>query len=75
MNSQKIKEIIAKYAKVDVANLDENADLKKDLHLDSIDLFQIIIDAENALGIKVPDSELLDIHTIKDALNKIENAK
>lgn len=75
MNSQKIKEIIAKYAKVDVNNLNDTADLKKDLHLDSIDLFQIIIDVENALNIKIPDNELLDIHTIKDALDKIENAK
>ena len=75
MNSQKIKEIIAKYAKIDVSNLNEMADLKKDLHLDSIDLFQIIIDVENALNIKVPDNELLDIHTVKDALDKIENAK
>lgn len=75
MNSQKIKEIIAKYAKVDVNNLNDTADLKKDLHLDSIDLFQIIIDVENALNIKIPDNELLDIHTVKDALDKIENAK
>ena len=75
MNSQKIKEIIAKHAKIDVSNLNEMADLKKDLHLDSIDLFQIIIDVENALNIKIPDNELLDIHTVKDALDKIENAK
>ena len=75
MNSQKIKEIIAKYAKVDVNNLNDTAYLKKELHLDSIDLFQIIIDVENALNIKIPDNELLDIHTIKDALDKIENAK
>ena len=75
MDVQKIKEIIAKYAKIDVANLNEASDLKKDLHLDSIDLFQIILDVENALGIKIPDSELLDIHTVKDALDKIKNAK
>lgn len=75
MDIQKIKEIIAKYAKIDVANLNESSDLKKDLHLDSIDLFQIVIDVENTMGIKIPDSELLDIHTVKDALDKIKNAK
>ena len=58
MDILKIKEIIAKYAKVDASTISENTDIKNDLHLDSIDLYQIIIDVENTFNIKINDKYL-----------------
>ena len=52
MDVQKIKEIIAKHAKVDVDKLNLDADFKNDLHLDSIDLFQVIMEVEETLKFK-----------------------
>ncbi len=69
-----VKEIIAKHAKIDVNNLNLDARFKEDLHLDSIDLFQIVMEVEEAYNIKVDDNALLEIRTIKDALEKIGNA-
>ncbi len=73
-NVNKLKEIIAKFAKTDVDKLDLNADFKNDLHLDSIDLFQLIIEAEETFKIKIENSQLLKIKTVNDALNIIQNA-
>ncbi len=73
-NVNKLKEIIAKYAKTEVSKLDLNADFKNDLHLDSIDLFQLIMEAEEAFKIKIENSQLLKIKTINDAINIIQNA-
>ena len=73
MNTEKVKQIIAKHAKIDVDKLDLNADFKNDLHLDSIDLFQIIMEVEEALNIKIDNNKLLNIKTIKDALDSVEN--
>ena len=73
MNVEKVKEIIAKHAKIDVDKLDLNADFKNDLHLDSIDLFQIIMEVEETLNIKVDNDKLLNIKTIRDALDSVEN--
>lgn len=75
MNVDKLKEIIAKYAKTDVNSLDLNADFKKDLHLDSIDLFQMVIEAEEAFNIKIDNEILLNIKTVNDAINAVQNAK
>ena len=75
MDEQKVKELIAKYAKIDVEKLDENADFKNDLHLDSIDLFQMVMEAEETFNIKVDDEKLLTIKTVKDALESINDAK
>ena len=75
MDIQKVKEIIAKHAKIEVDKLDETADFKKDLHLDSIDLFQMVMEVEETFNIKVDDEKLLNIKTVKDALDSVRNAK
>lgn len=75
MDSNKAKEIIAKHVKLDVKNLDSNLDFKKDLHIDSIDLFQIVMEIEDTYKIKIDNDDLLKIKTIGDALSKLENAK
>ena len=75
MNVDQLKEIIAKFAKMDVKDLDLNADFKNDLHLDSIDLFQMVMEAEETFNIKIDNEKLLKIKTIKDAIDAIQNAK
>lgn len=75
MNVDKLKEIIAKFAKTDVAHLDLNADFKNDLHLDSIDLFQLVMEAEEAFNIKIDNEQLLKIKTVNDAISAVQNAK
>ena len=73
MDAQKVKEIIAKHAKVDVDKLNLDAYFKNDLHLDSIDLFQVIMEVEETFNIKIDNDKLLNIKTVKDALDSVEN--
>lgn len=75
MDIEKVKEIIAKHAKLDKNNMNLDLDFKNDLHLDSIDLFQMIMEIEETCNIKIDNDQLLDIKTINDALTKIKNAK
>ncbi len=74
MDVQKVKEIIAKHAKVEVDKLNLDADFKNDLHLDSIDLFQVIMEVEETFNIKIDNDKLLNIKTVKDALDSVKNA-
>lgn len=75
MDTKKIKEIIAKHIKADPETLNLNADFKNDLHLDSIDLFQVIMEAEEAYNIKLDNDQLIKIKTIGDAIDVVENAE
>lgn len=75
MDIEKVKEIIAKHAKLNKNNMNLDLDFKNDLHLDSIDLFQMIMEIEETCNIKIDNDQLLDIKTINDALTKIKNAK
>ena len=64
-----LKSILAE--KVDVSKINEDDDLQS-LGLDSLDLAEIMISIEDALGIEFTTSEILDLKTIRDVLNLIE---
>lgn len=47
----------------------------KELGLDSLDLVEVILAAEEKLDIVFDDDELMDLHTIQDVINLIERKK
>ena len=57
--------------KVDISKLKEDDDLQS-LGLDSLDLAEIMISIEDALGIEFTTNEILKLKTIRDVLNLIE---
>ena len=75
MEKDNILEIISKFAKVDKISLSDNIRFKEDLHLDSIDLFQIIVEIEEKYNIKLETEDLMEIKTIGNALDKVAKYK
>lgn len=71
MEKDKILEIISKFTKVDKESLNDGLRFKEDLHLDSIDLFQIIMEIEENFNIKLETEDLMQIKTIGNAFDKI----
>ncbi len=66
-----IKKFLKKYTKVEITL---NSNIKK-IGLDSLDLIDLIMEAEEKFSIQIPDDELLKIQTIKDLVDKIQNSK
>ena len=55
----------------DSENTDVDAYLGGDLGVDSIELLEIWYDLEQALGIRVADSEKRDLYTLEDVINVV----
>ncbi len=55
-----------------INNITENT-VFTELGLDSLDLMDLIIKAEQKYDVIIPDEELLEIKTVKDLLNILEN--
>ena len=53
------------------AKLDEKMDLTKDLGLNSMDLIQMVVGAEEEFDIEISDRELKNIATVGDILKMI----
>ena len=75
MEFETIKEVILKVKDIDKDSITEETRFIDDLHCDSIELFQIIMGLEDAYGFQIKNDELEDIKTVKDAIEKIKNAK
>ena len=71
MNSfEMVSDAIAKKLEIDVATIKPESTLEE-LGLDSLDTFDIIFEAEDKLGIKVPNDQV-DVKTIQDMTNLLD---
>ena len=65
-----VSDILAK--RVDVSNLKEEDSLK-DIGLDSLDLVEVMLEIEDALGIEFDSEEIANLSTLKSVLDLINS--
>ena len=70
---QKVQSIIADKLSVDVADVTPEKSFTNDLGADSLDTVELIMEFENAFGIKFPEEDAEKIATVGDAVAYIEN--
>lgn len=77
MEFEKLAGIIAEVMNIDPKSITEDTDLLKDLGADSLDIMQILMNAEEVFDIEIPDDEefLSRISTVGDALKLLEDRK
>ena len=70
---EEFKKIIQSRVKKDIEiTMESNL---KELGLDSLDLLEIVLDVEGALGVHFEDDQLIEFKTIKDVLTAVEGMK
>lgn len=69
---EKMKEIIAEQLSVDESEIELSSNFKDDLGADSLDLFQVVMELEDAFDVKV--EEVDGLKTVADAVKYIETA-
>ena len=70
-----IKEILKDTMDIDESKITLDAKLKEDLELDSLDSVELIMSAEEELGIEIPDEDVMNFKTVNDIVNYIEEHK
>ncbi len=66
---EQIKDIMAKSFLIDRAKLEDHAELEKDLGVDSLSIFEMVINIEDTYKIDVKDRELLKFTKVGDAVS------
>ena len=69
---EKIRGLIAEQLYIDADTIKRDSDFKSDLGADSLDIVQMLIAMENEFGISFEDDDLKEIHTVGQAVDKIE---
>lgn len=71
LNKDSIINEIASRFDVEAATVTETTEFKNDLKADSIDLYQMVVEYEDELGITLEDEVMAEITTVGDLLNAV----
>ena len=69
---EKVRAILAKQLRVDAATVTLDAQIKKDLGADSLDILQLLMRLEDQYGIIIPDKALATFNTVGDVVTYLE---
>ena len=68
----RVKSVIAKQLRIDVATIDDDAAIIEDLSADSLDIVEMLMTLEDELDLTIPD-DATGLKTVKDIATFIEN--
>ena len=71
---EKLRDMIADQLALNKDDIKPESNIIKDLHADSLDLVETLMNIENEWGITIGDDDVADIETIQDVVDLI-NAK
>ena len=69
---EKVQAILARQLRVDPAQVTLDAQIKKDLGADSLDILQLLMRIEDQYGIVIPDKALATFNTVGDVVKYLE---
>jgi len=72
MEFEKIKDIICEVLNIEPEEIQLTSAFIDDLGADSLDVYQIIMAAEEEFDVEIPQEELEDIKTVGDAVEAIK---
>ena len=71
--TEKIIALTAEHLGIDEASISENASFKEDLGVDSLDLFELVMELEEEFGIEILSEDLENLATVADVAKYIED--
>lgn len=75
MEFERLKEIIVDTLACDEEKVTLDADMEKDLEIDSLSLVELHMALEDELSETIPDGEIGKLHTAKDILDYVNSIK
>lgn len=69
----KVNEFLVEEMEIEGADINDNAKLKEDLGLDSLDFVDIVVIVEKTFGFKIKPEEMADVLTVRNFYDYIES--
>lgn len=70
---EEVKTILARQLRIAPERVTLDAQIKKDLGADSVDILQLLMRLEDDYGIVIPDQELAKFETVNDVITFLDN--
>ncbi len=70
-----LAEIVNEETGIDTATVEMDKSFTEDLDIDSLSMMTIVVNAEEKFGVRIPDSEVKNLKTVRDAVTFINGAQ
>jgi len=70
---EKVKELLAKQLRLDIATIEDDANILDDLGADSLEVVEMLMTLESEFGLVVPDEDVMSLKTVRSVAEYIEN--
>ena len=70
-----LADIVNEIAGVPAADVQLDKSFTDDLDIDSLSMMTIVVNAEEKFGVRIPDSEVKNLKTVRDAVTYIGGAQ
>ena len=72
---EQMRELILQYVEAKPEDITPEARFVEDLHFNSYDFMSLLGELEETLGVTVDEQEVLNLHTVGDAINYLDKIK
>ena len=73
--AEKVKQLIADQLNKSIEEVTDEKEVVKDLGADSLDVVEMLMSLEEEFGVTVPEEDAVNIKTVSDIVNLIEEKK
>ncbi len=72
---EKVIKLISEATKVEASKITLETSFQDDLHLDSLDIVELMMKMEDEFGIEIPEEEAEGLKTVKNVVDYLEKKK
>lgn len=69
--AERLKEVLVTELGLDADKISDDANFEEDLEVDSLGVVELLMALEDEFGVKIPDEEAEDIHTVGQAVDMV----
>ena len=70
---EKLRRILAEQLRIDEEKITPDADIKKDLGADSLDILQLLMTVEEEYGVTIPEEKLVGFCKVSDIVDYLSS--
>jgi acyl carrier protein len=69
--AERLKEVLVSELGLDADKVNDDASFEEDLEVDSLGVVELLMALEDEFGVKIPDEEAENIHTVGQAVDMV----
>ena len=73
MTLNRVKKIMADHLEISEDEIKLESDFQDDLGVDSLDIFEIVMEIEDEFDLEIPNEDIENVKTVEDLVNYIDS--